>query len=189
MLHATSSAIMVAVHLFFVAVGVLEAQSGTNAAVTVNVDPGTGRKPINPLIYGTNHADSTTLTDLNVPLERLGGNNTSRYNWRLNADNQAADWYFESIGEPSGLEGERGDTFISTAKAAGAEPMLTIPMIGWVAKLGPNRQKLASFSIAKYGMQAERDDEWFPDAGNGIRESGDEVTGNDPNDASVLTDS
>ncbi len=29
--------------------------------------------------------------------------------------------------------------------------MLTIPMIDWVAKLGPNRSKLASFSIAKYG--------------------------------------
>ena len=63
--------------------------------------------------------------------------------------------------------------------------MLTIPMIGWVAKLGPNRSKLASFSIAKYGAQTGNDWQWFPDAGNGIRTNGQFVTGNDPNDANV----
>ena len=64
--------------------------------------------------------------------------------------------------------------------------MLTIPMIGWVAKLGSNRSKLASFSIAKYGAQTGNDWQWFPDAGNGIRDvNGQNVTGNDPNDANV----
>ena len=31
----------------------------------------------------------------------MGGNNTSRYNWKLNADNRANDWYFESIADAS----------------------------------------------------------------------------------------
>jgi len=37
---------------------------------------------------------------------------------------------------------------------AGADRRPISPLIiGWVAKLGPNRAKLASFSIAKYGPQ------------------------------------
>ena len=86
---------------------------------------------------------------LNCPLNRYGGNNTTRYNWQLNADNRGQDWYFESIGESSAVAGERGDTFFSMSKGAGAQAMLTIPMIGWVAKLGSNRSKLASFSVGE----------------------------------------
>ena len=67
--------------------------------------------------------------------------------------------------------------------------MLTIPMIDWVAKLGVNRSKLASFSIAKYGAQTGNDWQWFADAGNGIRTSGQYVTGNDPTDANVPSNS
>ena len=63
--------------------------------------------------------------------------------------------------------------------------MLTVPIIDWIAKVGPNREKLASFSIAKYGAQTDADWQWFPDAGNGIRVGGQYVTGNDPNDANV----
>ena len=43
--------------------------------------------------------------------------------------------------------------------------MLTIPMLPYVAKLGPGRAKLASFSIAKYGPQTASDWQWFSDAG------------------------
>jgi hypothetical protein len=66
--------------------------------------------------------------------------------------------------------------------------MLTVPTIGWVARVGAGRSKLASFSIAKYGAQTGNDWQWFPDAGNGIRTNGQFVTGNDPNDASVPSD-
>jgi hypothetical protein len=63
--------------------------------------------------------------------------------------------------------------------------MLTIPLIDWVAKVGPGRSKLASFSIAKYGPQTGNDSQFMPDAGNGIRPGGQYVTGNDPADANV----
>ena len=159
--------------------------SAQNAPVTVNIDVSLNRRPINPNIYGVAHATTAQLNDLNSPLNRNGGNNTTRYNWQLNADNRANDWYFESIAEPSAVAGERGDTFIGNAKAANAQAMLTIPTIDWVAKLGANRGKLASFSIAKYGAQSASDWQWFPDAGNGVRSGGGYVTGNDPNDANV----
>jgi hypothetical protein len=160
-----------------------------NAAITINIDAAANRRPINPQIYGLAFTDTATLNDLNVPLHRQGGNHTSRYNWQQNADNRAFDWYFQSIGYPSSAAGEVGDTFVTHTKAANAQPMLTIPMVGWVAKLGANRSKLASYSIAKYGAQTDRDWAWFPDAGNGIR-SGDGalITWNDPNDANTPAD-
>ena len=66
---------------------------------------------------------------------------------------------------------------------------MTIPMVGWVAKLGANRAKLASFSRAKYGDQADCDWTWFADACNGLRPDWTTpVTGNDPNDANVSAD-
>src|SRR5215510_15991049 len=106
-----------------------------NPAASVTVDAGAGRHAIDPRIYGIAYGTTQQLTDLHVPLNRYGGNNTSRYNWQLNADNRGQDWYFESIGDSSSVAGERGDTFISTSQAAGARAMITIPMLDWVAKL------------------------------------------------------
>ena len=167
--------------LFFAGTGFSQ-----NPAAAMVVNAAQNRRPIHPEIYGVAYATPLQLTDLNVPLNRLGGNNTSRYNWSLNADNRGNDWYYQSIGDSSPVAGERGDTFISQSRAGGAEPMITIPMIGWMARLGSNRSKLASFSQVKYGSQTGNDWQWFPDAGNGILSStGQPVTGNDPNDGNT----
>ena len=62
--------------------------------------------------------------------------------------------------------------------------MITIPMIGWMPKLGPSRGKLASYSVAKYGPQTGNDAQYLPDAGNGISVTNDTpIIWNDPNDA------
>jgi Glycoside hydrolase family 44 len=155
------------------------------ATVTIGVDAALNRHAINANVYGVAHASAAELSDLNVPLNRNGGNNTTRYNWQLNADNRGNDWYYESIGDASATAGERGDTFIANARSSNAQAMLTIPMIGWVATLGAGRGKLAGFSIAKYGAQSGSDWQWMPDAGNGVRTTGQNVTGNDPADANV----
>jgi len=159
-----------------------------NPPVTITIDVNANRRAINPNIYGVAHATAAELNDLNSPLNRNGGNNTTRYNWQANADNRGNDWYFESIGDSSATAGERGDTFVSASRSANAQPMLTVPTIGWVARIGVGRSKLASFSIAKYGAQTGNDWQWFPDAGNGVRTNGPFVTGNDPNDASLPSD-
>jgi hypothetical protein len=164
------------------AVTVLHAQ---NSAVTVSVDAGANRHPINPGVYGVAHATTAQLQDLNAPLNRYGGNNTSRYNWQLNADNRGADWYFESIPESSATPGQRGDDFVINTRAGNAAPMVTIPMIEYVAKLGANRSKLASFDSRVYGAQDDCDWQWFPQACNGMR-SGQPVVGNNPLEANVL---
>lgn len=157
-----------------------------NPSVTIQVDANADRHGISPYIYGLAFTSTSVLQDLNYPLQRWGGNYTSRYNWQQDADNRAADWYFESVPEGAGAAAGVIDQFIGITKAANAEPMITIPILDWVAKLGAGRSKLASFSQAKYGVQTDADWSWFPDAGNGVLTStGHRITGNDPNDANL----
>ena len=136
--------------------------------VVISVDAALNQRPINPMIYGVAFATSTQLNDLNAPLHRSGGNAESRYNWQINAHNRAADWYFQSLADSPATAGAEADEHIAASLAGGADPMITMPLLGWAPKLGPNRQRLSSFSIAKYGPQTDNDWQWFPDAGNGI---------------------
>jgi hypothetical protein len=164
----------------------------TAHAITVSIDANTQVKPINPHIYGVAHAESAAqLSDLNVPLQRWGGNVSTTCNWQNNTCNRANDWYFESIGT-GGTPGADADNFISSSKSAGAEPMMTIPMMDWVAKIvtpdaGNNGGRTWSFDTQKYGAQQFT----APDipngrAGNGVSAAtGQPLTGNDPNDAYV----
>lgn len=161
---------------------------GQNSSVSVTVNVSSNRRPISPLIYGLNYAGLSDLSALNSPLHRLGGNNLTRYNWKLNADNKGADWFFQSIADGDPSPSGRADAFVAGNKAAGTQSMLTIPMIGWVAQVNIDRSKRWSFSVAKYGQQQVTDWQWAPDAGNGIKPDGSLITGNDPQDASAPAD-
>jgi hypothetical protein len=154
-----------------------------NPSVTINIDSAQDQRVIHPEIYGVNFGSTSELNIFNSPLNRMGGNRTSGYNWLENADVTGLDWYFESYPGDSSVAGEIGDTFIDDTKSAGAEPMITIPMLDWVAKLGPNRAINWSFSLNKYGAQEDHDPFW-PDAGNGVKLDGSDVV-NDPTDAGV----
>lgn len=154
--------------------------------VRIAIDAAANRHPISPLIYGLSFATTQTLQDLRVPINRSGGNSASAYNWRLDARNAGKDWYFESLPvNPDDINDQFGARFVALTQAAGAVPMLTIPMMGRVAKLGPDRRPLASFSISKYGPQEAHDPSGLTDAGNGIDQYGQPIVGNDPDDASV----
>ena len=159
-----------------------------NPAVTVTIDVSANRRAINPAAYGVAYASTEQLLDLNTPVHRYGGNNSSRYNWQLNADNRGADWYFQSIAEASATPGQRVVDFVTASKAGNAEAMITVPIIGHVAKLGANRGKLASFNSTIYGPQDDCDWQWFPQACNGMH-NGQPITGNNPLDANVVNNS
>ncbi|HEX4588635.1 MAG TPA: glycoside hydrolase family 44 protein [Gemmataceae bacterium] len=158
-------------------------------AVTIAVNAALDQHAISPMIYGTAFASTAQLQDLNSPYNRSGGNAETRYNWQINASNHAADWYFESIASSTGGSAPSGeaDNFISTTKAAGAQPTITIPTIGWVAKLGSNRNiNVGSFQQQTYPSQQAWDPYWSPTnspirPGNGVLPSGQNITGNDPN--------
>jgi Glycoside hydrolase family 44 len=173
-------------------VGTSKTSEVTNAVVTVIVDATADRHPISPGIYGVAFASSNQLNDLNVPLNRSGGNAETRYNWQLNAHNRGGDWYFESVDDGNATPGAAADDFVANSRNGGAQAMITVPMIGWMPKLGSGRSRLASYSIAKYGPQTGRDSQSFSDAGNGIGTNNTThthwfITTNDPNDANFLT--
>ena len=156
-----------------------------NAPVTVAIDANASRHAISPLIYGVAFGAQADLTALNAPLNRSGGNNMSTYSYANNAQNLDFDYYFESYPQGSTVPGAEADSFVSQTKAAGAQPMLTVPLIGWVARLGADQTILPSFSVAKYGAQCSTDP-YFPDAGDGLEtDCSTEITTNNPNDAYV----
>ena len=162
--------------------------------ITVAVDTLKNRHAISPLIYGVAFAGSNDLKELNAPLNRWGGNATTRYNWYLNTANRAADWFFINVPYDSASPGQEADTFVQQSVNGGAQPMLTIPMIEWMPK---TRAKTWSYSVAKYGLQQQTEatysgyQSWAStDAGNGIlTNSSTQITWNDPTDAHYLTNS
>jgi hypothetical protein len=157
-----------------------------NPATSVNVDANANRHPINPNIYGIAYGDAHDMTTLNAPLNRWGGDATSRYNWQIDAHSAGADWYFETYSDGSGTPAGSADTFVATTRAAkGAEPLFTIPMIDYLANLGSNRSTLEGFSVKKYGAQ-QATDPYNSDAGNGVSSAtGKNITGNNPLDTGV----
>ncbi len=158
------------------------AQSTT---LTIAIDANAGKHPISNLIYGVAFASKADLQALNAPLNRSGGNSMTDYNWAANAQNLASDWYFESYPQPGATPGAEADSFVADARAAGAQPMLTVPLIGMVARLGTNRSIRSSFSVKKYGAQCAVDP-YDPDAGNGVAANcSTNVTANNPYDAYI----
>src|SRR5579859_4512692 len=105
-----------------------------NASTTVSVDVNANRHAINPNIYGIAYGDAHDMTTLNAPLNRWGGNSTSRYNWQIDAHSAASDWYFETYSDGSGTASGSADAYVATTRSnPGAEPLFTIPMIDYLA--------------------------------------------------------
>ncbi len=157
-----------------------------NPSTTVNVDANANRHAINPNIYGIAYGDSHDMTTLNAPLNRWGGDATSRYYWQIDAHSAGADWYFETYSDGSGTPAGSADAYVATTRANhGSEPLFTIPMIDYLASLGANRSTLEGFSVKKYGPQ-QATDLYNSDAGNGVSSAtGKNITGNNPLDTGV----
>jgi hypothetical protein len=172
----------------------LSATLAAQTPVAVTVDAAGSPHPIDPRIYGVNNAVSAAdLDNLNCPLNRYGGNNTSRYNWTIDADNRARSFFFETFLLPpyTGNPGGYDDNFINSTQSVFAEPMITIPMGDWVGKLGAAGANTWSFSVITYGAQCQTADccGGDADAGNGFLPGapicGPQLAGNDPNDANT----
>ena len=151
------------------------------AGPALNVDAAVNRHAINPNIYGMNYPGEAIATELKLPVSRWGGNSTSRYNWQNDTTNTGSDWYFENIPEASGAS----DSFVDQNLRTGTQTLMTVPLIGWVAKSRPGGHPYdCGFKISKYGTQ-QSTDQWDPDCGNGLLPNGTKVIGNDPLDTSI----
>ncbi len=132
-------------------------------------------------IYGVCDASDALLRSYGIAVTRSGGNPSSRYNWKINADNGANDWYFKNRGASiTDLADNRYLKLIRTAKAHGATTYQTIPMLGWVAKDNSSY----SYSVKKYGPQKQVEPN-YRDVGNGVRADGKQVLKADPKDTSI----
>jgi Glycoside hydrolase family 44 len=158
-----------------------------NPAITINIDAAVKRAPIDPRIYGVAFADTAALTDLGATMNRWGGNAMSRYNWAFSTANRAKDYYFENIPDDvssgDGSNGKSADDFIGATRAAGAEPIMTIPMMGLLPK---DRSIRCGYLISKYGPQDDADFMWRPDCGNGKSAGLRLLHVNDPSDTSSV---
>jgi hypothetical protein len=157
-----------------------------NPPVTINVNAAANRHPIDPRIYGAAFAGPAAITDLGLTLNRWGGNAMSRYNWAFSTANRCKDYYFENVPDDvssgDGSNGKSADDFIQATRNAGAQPVMTVPMMGLLPK---DRSYRCGFSIAKYGAQDANDWEWRPDCGNGKQGGNRMLHVNDPLDTAA----
>lgn len=166
---------------------VIAASAGPALAVNVSAD----RHQISPDIYGMNHyaIDPDLAKELRIPVNRLGGNHTTRYNWLVDSSNAGDDWYFTGgNGQEKPVAGAYADQFVSTNRANGSKSILTIPMIGYVNKTSAWN---CGFSVAKYGPQQATNPNIRPNGdscGNGKHTDGTPIADNDPLNASVVSD-
>lgn len=152
---------------------------------SLRVDVTANRRPISPWVYGVNLFEDKKgfAAVTGVTLNRWGGNNASTYNWKTDAINLDADWYFETFpgnseADPALLpDGSRFDMLVEQNRNLGMATMGTIPIMGWLPR---SRDRACSFSVAKYGPQ-QSVDPWATDCGNGVDLNKRNIT-NDPND-------
>ena len=109
---------------------------GGPLAVVVDVSKAIG--PISPYVYGVN---SQEAQGLGVTVRRMGGNRQTAYNWEINASNAGSDYHHVSDEWPCTVLGykncgEPGAQFVDFAlvnKRLGAESLVTIPLVDYVA--------------------------------------------------------
>jgi hypothetical protein len=102
-------------------------------APVLTVDASANRHPISDDIYGMNFADGTLAKELRVPVDRWGGDATSRYNWQVDASNAGFDWFFMAGGDQTtAVPGKGADDFVQKDRTAGARSLLTIPIIPYL---------------------------------------------------------
>ncbi|MFC7277546.1 glycoside hydrolase family 44 protein [Paractinoplanes rhizophilus] len=152
--------------------------------LTLSVNAFAARHAISPDIYGLNGADPAFAAEIGMPVARWGGNASSRYNFRNHTYNTGSDWYFENIvaGDSNTLE-----SFVQTNRDRGTKQVVTVPMIGWVAKDSPSSHPFACGFPATRFPQQDRFDEWDANCGNG-QLNGANLTGAEPTDTSIPAD-
>ncbi|HST27691.1 MAG TPA: glycoside hydrolase family 44 protein [Rudaea sp.] len=148
-------------------------------AVNISVDATANVHPFSPLIFGVAFGDPARNAQMGYTVDRWGGNSTTRYNWQTDTANHAFDYYFENIPNDAvnctGAPANSADAFVYCAKAVAAQPLMTIPTIGWTPRSDSpsGHPYFAGFSVAKYGTQianpygAPAMDPYDTDAGSG----------------------
>lgn len=162
-----------------------------NAAVSgpaLAVDPQMARHPISPNIYGISFFWGPNDTEqaaqlnfakaINLPLNRSGGDATSRYNWQVDSTNAGIDFFYDSgnFNQANPLPSASMDYFIDTNRSIGTQSVITIPVIEYITK---SSIPTCSFLESVYGPQQSFNPYFHPNGdncGNGVSTSGQNIT-------------
>jgi hypothetical protein len=146
----------------------------------LSVDVGADRHPISPAIYGTAYPDPAFAREIRCPMQRWGGDATTRYNWQADASNCGDDWFFMSGSDPKGAPSAGPDAMIAAAKANGGQALITVPIIDWICR---SNDVDCSYPVSLVGPQQKLNPYVHPlvggrqtDAGNGRTADGQPIT-------------
>jgi hypothetical protein len=162
----------------------LAAAPGRNASAAagpaLSVNAGANQHAISPLIYGMNFADAALAQELRLPVDRWGGNSTTRYNWQIDVHNTGSDFYFENIpdGNSTSLpNNSTADRFIEQDRSTSTQTLLTVPLIGWTPSARKDQHPYdCGFPRTSFPAQQSFDDAYDPNCGNGLDLGGNPVT-------------
>ncbi len=106
------------------------------STLVVMVDVSQEVHPISPDIYGISVSGGARpyFEDMGVTIVRWGGNARSRFNWEINASNAGGDWEFRNVEKGDEVPGSAAIEFHRNNLGVGAKSLITVPMIGWVAR-------------------------------------------------------
>jgi hypothetical protein len=143
----------------------------TDPGPELAVDVGADRHPISPAIYGTAYPDPAFAREMRCPLQRWGGDATTRYNWEIDASNCGDDWFFMSGSDATLASSAGPDAMIEAARANGGQALITVPIIDWICR---SHDVDCSFPVSLIGPQQHLNPYVHPlvdgrqtDAGNG----------------------
>lgn len=146
----------------------------------LTVDVAQDRHAISPGIYGMNFADATLAGQIELPVDRWGGNATERYNYLEGVTNTGSDWYFENLADCFGGQynwcGNADHAavrsyrdFITKDRAAGSDTLIALPLAGQVST-SPTYGHPFHCGYPKTALAGQDDfDPWDDNCGNGMQ--------------------
>ncbi len=178
--------------LWLLIIAALMAAPGRDASAAtgplLNIDAGANQHAISPLIYGMNFADKNLAQDLHLPIDRWGGNSTTRYNWQIDVHNTGSDYFFENIpdGNSTTLPNDStADRFVDQDRGTNTQTLLTVPLIGWTPSARKDKHPYdCGFPKTSFSSQ-QSFDQYDANCGNGLNLNGTPITVNDPAKTSI----
>jgi hypothetical protein len=138
---------------------------------TLRVDAAADRHPISPYIYGMASPDPALAREIGLPMERWGGDATTRYNWRLDRTNAGDDWFFMAGGDGPSVPSGGPDRMVDAARSFGGRALVTVPIIDLIDSATETN---CSYPVSLFGRQQKVNPYVHPtvnghrtDAGNG----------------------
>jgi hypothetical protein len=160
----SAAAIGVAVSLLAAVTPATASQAEAATGPTLSVDVSATRHAISVDIYGMNGGDPAFVAEIGVSVARWGGNASSRYNFKNRTYNTGSDWFFENI--PTDFE-HSVEGMVKSNLDRGIRPVVTVPVIGWVAKdSSPSHPFTCGFPATRFPEQ-DAFDPWDANCGNG----------------------